>query len=177
MHSSVQHLLLPFIVPTVEIQQCISFLSCVSFLSILPWNHYPLFFCLNFSNNELPKLRIPIPGSSNMGSIASPGGVPASPRGAITSMSSSHFDAGTNAPAMAPVTTSSSNAGRSYPAVPSTSHNTTPSSQLCAVCGDTAACQHYGVRTCEGCKGTCRSFVYGLLQSTEPYLYLLGICW
>jgi len=26
-------------------------------------------------------------------------------------------------------------------------------SQLCAVCGDTAACQHYGVRTCEGCKG------------------------
>ena len=24
---------------------------------------------------------------------------------------------------------------------------------LCAVCGDTAACQHYGVRTCEGCKG------------------------
>ncbi|KAA0196720.1 Nuclear receptor subfamily 4 group A member 3 [Fasciolopsis buskii] len=25
--------------------------------------------------------------------------------------------------------------------------------QLCLVCGDTAACQHYGVRTCEGCKG------------------------
>ena len=25
--------------------------------------------------------------------------------------------------------------------------------QLCAVCGDNAACQHYGVRTCEGCKG------------------------
>ena len=24
---------------------------------------------------------------------------------------------------------------------------------LCAVCGDAAACQHYGVRTCEGCKG------------------------
>ena len=29
-----------------------------------------------------------------------------------------------------------------------------PSSEgLCAVCGDNAACQHYGVRTCEGCKG------------------------
>lgn len=29
-----------------------------------------------------------------------------------------------------------------------------PSSEkLCAVCGDCAACQHYGVRTCEGCKG------------------------
>lgn len=24
---------------------------------------------------------------------------------------------------------------------------------LCAVCGDKAKCQHYGVRTCEGCKG------------------------
>ncbi|KAG9509092.1 putative nuclear hormone receptor HR38, partial [Fragariocoptes setiger] len=24
---------------------------------------------------------------------------------------------------------------------------------VCAVCGDFAACQHYGVRTCEGCKG------------------------
>lgn len=24
---------------------------------------------------------------------------------------------------------------------------------ICAVCGDYAACQHYGVRTCEGCKG------------------------
>ena len=24
---------------------------------------------------------------------------------------------------------------------------------LCAVCGDNAHCQHYGVRTCEGCKG------------------------
>lgn len=23
----------------------------------------------------------------------------------------------------------------------------------CAVCGDNASCQHYGVRTCEGCKG------------------------
>jgi len=25
--------------------------------------------------------------------------------------------------------------------------------QPCAVCGDNAICQHYGVRTCEGCKG------------------------
>lgn len=30
---------------------------------------------------------------------------------------------------------------------------TPPLEKMCAVCGDTAACQHYGVRTCEGCKG------------------------
>ena len=37
---------------------------------------------------------------------------------------------------------------------PSTSQQR-PTSQegTCAVCGDSAACQHYGVRTCEGCKG------------------------
>ncbi|VDK78967.1 unnamed protein product [Anisakis simplex] len=25
--------------------------------------------------------------------------------------------------------------------------------KLCAVCSDRAVCQHYGARTCEGCKG------------------------
>jgi len=25
--------------------------------------------------------------------------------------------------------------------------------KLCAVCSDKATCQHYGARTCEGCKG------------------------
>lgn len=25
--------------------------------------------------------------------------------------------------------------------------------KLCAVCNDHAICQHYGARTCEGCKG------------------------
>lgn len=29
----------------------------------------------------------------------------------------------------------------------------TGSEGCCAVCGDNASCQHYGVRTCEGCKG------------------------
>lgn len=28
-----------------------------------------------------------------------------------------------------------------------------PNEGHCAVCGDSASCQHYGVRTCEGCKG------------------------
>lgn len=35
----------------------------------------------------------------------------------------------------------------------SNSQNSGPSESRCAVCGDNASCQHYGVRTCEGCKG------------------------
>ncbi|CAI6353656.1 unnamed protein product [Macrosiphum euphorbiae] len=47
---------------------------------------------------------------------------------------------------------------------------TAPSSpsQLCAVCGDTAACQHYGVRTCEGCKG----FFKRTVQKGSKYVCL-----
>ncbi|XP_076040016.1 nuclear receptor subfamily 4 group A member 2-like isoform X3 [Oratosquilla oratoria] len=41
-------------------------------------------------------------------------------------------------------------------------------SQLCAVCGDTAACQHYGVRTCEGCKG----FFKRTVQKNAKYVCL-----
>lgn len=33
------------------------------------------------------------------------------------------------------------------------SHNPGSNEGRCAVCGDNASCQHYGVRTCEGCKG------------------------
>ncbi|KAI1292086.1 putative nuclear hormone receptor HR38 [Halotydeus destructor] len=47
-----------------------------------------------------------------------------------------------------PSTPSASSSSKSSPS------NTSPTgNQLCAVCGDNAACQHYGVRTCEGCKG------------------------
>lgn len=35
----------------------------------------------------------------------------------------------------------------------SKSQNSGPTESRCAVCGDNASCQHYGVRTCEGCKG------------------------
>ncbi|XKL63607.1 hypothetical protein PGB90_005971 [Kerria lacca] len=71
---------------------------------------------------------------------------------------------------LVPVTTPSTNVGRSYGVVPSTSHTAmqTPTSQLCAVCGDTAACQHYGVRTCEGCKG----FFKRTVQKGSKYVCL-----
>ncbi|NWQ95626.1 NR4A1 protein, partial [Burhinus bistriatus] len=39
---------------------------------------------------------------------------------------------------------------------------------LCAVCGDNAACQHYGVRTCEGCKG----FFKRTVQKNAKYICL-----
>ncbi|KAJ8794530.1 hypothetical protein J1605_018983 [Eschrichtius robustus] len=40
------------------------------------------------------------------------------------------------------------------PSLPSPPNRSSASGEgTCAVCGDNAACQHYGVRTCEGCKG------------------------
>ncbi|XP_014296393.1 nuclear receptor subfamily 4 group A member 2 isoform X1 [Microplitis demolitor] len=53
---------------------------------------------------------------------------------------------------------------------PSASNERAPQSpsQLCAVCGDTAACQHYGVRTCEGCKG----FFKRTVQKGSKYVCL-----
>lgn len=49
--------------------------------------------------------------------------------------------------------TASSLLGES-PSLPSPPIRTSSSGEgTCAVCGDNAACQHYGVRTCEGCKG------------------------
>ncbi|KAL9692489.1 hypothetical protein quinque_016510, partial [Culex quinquefasciatus] len=54
-----------------------------------------------------------------------------------------------------------------YSALPRRLQLSSPS-QLCAVCGDTAACQHYGVRTCEGCKG----FFKRTVQKGSKYVCL-----
>lgn len=107
----------------------------------------------------MPKLRIPVAGSSNLTSLPNtPTNVVGSPHGSLPSISPSVFEASNNigvAPVAVTTPNTNSSAGRSYGAMASTSHTSaqTPASQLCAVCGDTAACQHYGVRTCEGCKG------------------------
>ncbi|CAG9767613.1 unnamed protein product [Ceutorhynchus assimilis] len=63
----------------------------------------------------------------------------------------------------------SSPGGPTEPQAQTSKGPTPPSpSQLCAVCGDTAACQHYGVRTCEGCKG----FFKRTVQKGSKYVCL-----
>jgi nuclear receptor subfamily 4 group A protein 2 len=74
---------------------------------------------------------------------------------------------GLQSPTTTPPTPGSqrSSPGSQEPVVPPSPQK---ESQLCAVCGDNAACQHYGVRTCEGCKG----FFKRTVQKGSKYVCL-----
>ena len=69
-------------------------------------------------------------------------------------------------PPLRPVVTSSKSGSNGSRSSAGSSKQT--GSLLCAVCGDNAACQHYGVRTCEGCKG----FFKRTVQKNAKYVCL-----
>ncbi|RWS24913.1 nuclear receptor subfamily 4 group A member 2-like protein [Leptotrombidium deliense] len=88
--------------------------------------------------------------------------VPRKPSLSISSPSLSESNIRMSAPST-PTTPNTSSSSRSSP-----TETSPPASQLCAVCGDNAACQHYGVRTCEGCKG----FFKRTVQKCAKYVCL-----
>ncbi|XP_074032734.1 hormone receptor-like in 38 isoform X1 [Leptinotarsa decemlineata] len=71
-------------------------------------------------------------------------------------------------PALSACSSAASSPGGAAEQQASSSKTPSSPSQLCAVCGDTAACQHYGVRTCEGCKG----FFKRTVQKGSKYVCL-----
>ena len=96
---------------------------------------------------------------SSVGAVQSPA-TPTTPGSSISSSSSDATTAGGyfalpspphSAPASA--TTQPSSGVKTTLSETRSAGATASKDGLCAVCGDNAICQHYGVRTCEGCKG------------------------
>lgn len=106
----------------------------------------------NFSLPATPAVTTPI---GSFPEVTSPLSAPSTSRGGrrpsltITTPLSTESSGRLQTPTTPTTPSATSSSSRSSPG-----GDSTPSpSQLCAVCGDNAACQHYGVRTCEGCKG------------------------
>uniref|UniRef100_A0A0N5ABD0 Nuclear receptor domain-containing protein n=1 Tax=Syphacia muris TaxID=451379 RepID=A0A0N5ABD0_9BILA len=56
-------------------------------------------------------------------------------------------------PTVGSTTVGSVTVSQTFPTASSSTKNLGAEEKLCAVCSDRAVCQHYGARTCEGCKG------------------------
>uniref|UniRef100_A0A667XBR8 Nuclear receptor subfamily 4 group A member 2 n=1 Tax=Myripristis murdjan TaxID=586833 RepID=A0A667XBR8_9TELE len=76
--------------------------------------------------------------------------------------------AGAHQPLESPGVLGSGGVGKQPGATSPTGRGPLSTEGLCAVCGDNAACQHYGVRTCEGCKG----FFKRTVQKNAKYVCL-----
>ncbi|PIK44946.1 putative nuclear receptor subfamily 4 group A member 2 isoform X2 [Apostichopus japonicus] len=87
------------------------------------------------------------------------------PGSLVTSLTQSHV-LGTNTGVMRKSIPMPSGPACTSPPLPS--RNMCNQEGMCAVCGDSAACQHYGVRTCEGCKG----FFKRTVQKSAKYVCL-----
>lgn len=89
--------------------------------------------------------------SSGRSSVSSISGHKVCSRTSLSSASSSSTHS-TMSPPLTPITPPTQRGRRTGP-TDGQSGGSRSQASLCAVCGDNAACQHYGVRTCEGCKG------------------------
>lgn len=103
---------------------------------------------LSYDPTAASALGLPL-GAASAGSQTTaleghPYGLPLAKRAAVLAFPPLSLTASTSASSLL-------GESRSLPSPPNRSSSS--GEGTCAVCGDNAACQHYGVRTCEGCKG------------------------